>query len=336
MRFLLLKPVKRSLQAILALGVISTAWFVLQLNPIGGAGKEVVFTVHTGDSLTKIASEMHAVGVIHSTFAFRIDTALFGAPVVRPGSYEIPQNSSFGFVKSVLGSAPNVRVVNVLPGLTLREVEMLIVNDAGNSFANSFAKEVNAAIAASPYHPNGSLEGLIGPGQYILSPGTTPAKLLKEMQASFAKQATAAGLTPSATFQGLSAYKLLIAASIVEKEGYYQSNMPKVARVIFNRLKRGGSLQMDSTVLYYLGKDGGRVTPTMLKYKTPYNTYLNAGLTPTPICVVSLAALKAVMNPPAGNWLYFTLVSKDGTEAFANTFAEQLANERLATTRGIK
>ena len=112
--------------------------------------------------------------------------------------------------------------------------------------------------------------------------------------------------------------------------------MPKVARVIFNRLKRGGSLQMDSTVLYYLGKDGGRVTPTMLKYKTPYNTYLNAGLTPTPICVVSLAALKAVMNPPAGNWLYFTLVSKDGTEAFANTFAEQLANERLAATRGIK
>jgi len=226
--------------------------------------------------------------------------------------------------------------VNVLPGLTLREVEMLIVNDAGNTFANSFAKEVNAAISSSAFHPNGSLEGLIGPGQYILSPGTTPAKLLKEMQTSFAKQATAAGLTPHSSIQGLSAYKLLIAASIVEKEGYYQSNMPKVARVIFNRLKRGGSLQMDSTVLYYLGQDGGRVTPAMLKYKTPYNTYLNAGLTPTPICVVSLGALKAVMNAPKGDWLYFTLISKDGTEAFSNTFSEQLANERLAVSRGIR
>lgn len=336
MRFLLLRPVKRAIQALLAIGVISIAWFMLQLNPIGGGGKEVVFTVHPGDSISQIASEMQAVGIIHSTFAFRIDSALFGAPVVRAGSYEIPQNSSFGFVKSIIGNAPNVKVVNVLPGLTLREVEMLIVNDAGNTFANSFAKEVNAAISSSAFHPNGSLEGLIGPGQYILSPGTTPAKLLKEMQTSFAKQAIAAGLTPRSSIQGLSAYKLLIAASIVEKEGYYQSNMPKVARVIFNRLKRGGSLQMDSTVLYYLGQDGGRVTPTMLKYKTPYNTYLNAGLTPTPICVVSLGALKAVMNAPKGNWLYFTLVSKDGTEAFSNTFAEQLANERLAASRGIR
>jgi len=336
MRFLLLKPVKRTVQATLAIGVIATVWFALQLNPLGGAGKEVVFTVHPGDSITQIASEMHAVGIIHSTFAFRIDTALFGAPVVRAGSYEIPQNSSFGFVKSVIGSAPNVRVVSVLPGLTLREVETLIVNDAGTSFATSFAKEAKAAITTSSYNPNGSLEGLIGPGNYILSPGTTPAKLLKEMQASFKKQAAAAGLTPETRIQGLNAYKLLTAASIVEKEGYYQSNMPKVARVIFNRLKRGGSLQMDSTVLYSLGQDGGQVTRTMLKYKTPYNTYLNAGLTPTPICVISLGALKAVMNAPKGNWLYFTLISKDGTEAFSNTFAEQLANERLAASRGIR
>jgi len=160
---------------------------MLQLNPIGGGGKEVVFTVHPGDSISQIASEMQAVGIIHSTFAFRIDSALFGAPVVRAGSYEIPQNSSFGFVRSIIGNTPNVRVVDVHPGLTLREVEMLIVNDAGNTFANSFAQEVNAAISSSVFHPNGSLEGLIGPGQYILTPGTTPAKLLHEMQASFAK-----------------------------------------------------------------------------------------------------------------------------------------------------
>ena len=112
--------------------------------------------------------------------------------------------------------------------------------------------------------------------------------------------------------------------------------MPKVARVIFNRLKRGGSLQMDSTVLYYLGQDGGKVTPAMLKTKTSYNTYLNSGLTPTPICVVSSSALNAVMHAPAGDWLYFTLVSKDGTEAFASTFAEQLANEYIAYSRGIR
>lgn len=306
------------------------------MNPIGGSGKEAIFTVHPGDSMSQIASEMHTAGIINSPIAFRIDTVLFGSPVVVAGSYEIPQNSSFSFVKSIIGNVPNVRVINVLPGLTLREVEMLIVNDAGNSFANSFAQDVNAAITNNAYHPKSSLEGLIGPGQYVLAPGITPAKLLSEMEASFTKEATSAGLTPRSSIQGLSAYKLLIAASIVEKEGYYPSNMPKVARVIFNRLKRGGSLQMDSTVLYYLGQDGGKVTPAMLKTKSSYNTYLNSGLTPTPICVVSSSALNAVMHAPAGDWLYFTLVSKDGTEAFASTFAEQLANEHIAYSRGIR
>jgi UPF0755 protein len=336
MRFLLLRPVKRVLQAIFVLVAIFLVWFFLQMNPIGGSGKEAVFTVNPGDSVAQIASEMHDAGIIHSTFAFRINSLLFGAPLVRAGSYEIPQNSSFSYVKSVISNLPNVRVVNVLPGHTLREVERQIVSDAGNAFALTFSQAVNEQIALNPFHPNGSLEGLIGPGKYILTPSTTGKSLLKQMQTAFTDMANKAGFSTKTIIQGQNAYQLLIAASIVEKEGYYPSNMPKVARVIFNRLKRGGSLQMDSTVLYYLGKDGGRVTRAMLKQNNPYNTYLNAGLTPTPICVVSPAALNAVLHAPAGKWLYFTLVSKDGTEAFSETFAEQLANERLAASRGIK
>ena len=69
--------------------------------------------------------------------------------------------------------------------------------------------------------------------------------------------------------------------------------------------------------------------------QSPYNTYLNIGLTPTPICMPSPAALSAAVHPPAGGWLYFVLVKKDGTEAFSDTFAEQLANEQLAQQRGV-
>jgi UPF0755 protein len=68
---------------------------------------------------------------------------------------------------------------------------------------------------------------------------------------------------------------------------------------------------------------------------TPYNTYLNTGLTPTPICSPSPQAPSAAVHPPAGGWLYFVLVNKDGTEAFADTYAEQLANEQLAKERGV-
>jgi UPF0755 protein len=124
-------------------------------------------------------------------------------------------------------------------------------------------------------------------------------------------------------------------ASIVEKEGVYEKNMGKVSRVIYNRLAAGTPLQMDSTVLYSLGQDGGPVTPADLRIKSPYNTYLNAGLTPTPICFPSSEALAAALHPTPGKWLYFTLISEDGTEGFSNTYAGQVANEKLATERGL-
>ena len=94
-------------------------------------------------------------------------------------------------------------------------------------------------------------------------------------------------------------------------------------------------LQMDSTVLYAEHRDGGPVTSTDLALNTPYNTYLHTGLTPTPICFPSPASLQAALAPTPGNWLYFVLVSADGTEAFSDTFAGQQANEQLAKSRGL-
>lgn len=328
---MLTKPLGRILIGLAVVLLVGLAWFALQVYPVGGSGREVVVTVHAGDSIATIASEMHAKGVISSPLAFRIDTLLFGAPLVHPGSYSMKQGSSFALVKSILSSP----ILVVTPGLTLREVADAAAADVGNSFGVNFLADAHAASSTNPYQPHGSLEGLIGPGQYVLTPGLTPGQLLTEMEDSFASEAKSVGLSTTTTLEGLDAYQLLTAASIVEKEGYYPSNMPKVARVIFNRLAKGGPLQMDATVLYFFKQDGGTVTHAMLQTATPYNTYLNAGLTPTPICTVSTYALDAVLHAPPGPWYYFTVVDKNGTEAFSTTFAEQLANERLAASRGI-
>ena len=332
---MLTKPLGRVVSGLVVIAVIGFGWFALQAYPLGGSGREVIVTVHPGDSMASIASELHTKGVISSAFAFRLDTLIFGVPIVLPGSYELKQGASFAQVRSILGTTPNVRVVTVIPGLSFHEVALNVAQDTNNAFAVKFLAVASAAAAASAYHPNGSLEGLIGPGQYLIAPKETPEQLLAAMEKSFQREATRAGLSPTATLNGLNAYQLLTAASIVEKEGYYAFNMPKVARVIYNRLARGSALQMDATVLYYFQRDGGTVTHAMLQTPTPYNTYLNPGLTPTPICTVSATALDAVLHPPAGPWLYFTVVDKKGTEAFSTTFAEQLANERLAATRGI-
>ncbi len=311
--------------------LVALVWFLLQAYPLGGEGRLVRVTVHPGDSLSAIAGELHHAGVIASPFAFRLDL-LLGAPTVYPGTYQFHQRSSFAVVKGVLG-AP---VITITPGLTLHEVALQVASREGATYADHFVADATALAATSPFHPSGSLEGLIGAGQYRITPQLGPRQLLAEMIAAFNAQAAALGLDSSTTRAGLDAYQLITAASIVDKEGYYPRNMPKVARVIFNRLARGGPLQMDATVLYALGMDGGTVTHAMLKTKSPYNTYLVNGLTPTPICTVSSDALRAVLDPPPGPWLYFTVVNRSGTEAFATTFAQQLANERIAAANGVR
>jgi len=332
---MLASPLRRVLAAVGAVVVVAIVWFALQYFPIGGSGREVLITVHQGDNMSVIAGELHQAGVLASPFAFRIDSFLEGSPLVHAGDYQLPQGASYSSIRSILSGGPNVPQVDVVPGLTIKEIAGDVANSVGNTFASTFLADATQAATTSAYHPDGNLDGLIGPGLYLITPGETPAQLLAAMQAGFAAEATAAGLTPTTTAEGLDAYQLLISASIVEKEGYYVKNMPDVARVIFNRLARNMPLQMDSTVLYALGLDGGTVTPAMLQTHTPYNTYLNVGLTPTPICVVSPQALAAVLNPPAGTWLYFVLVDKSGDMAFSTTYAKQLAQEAIAAKAGV-
>ena len=335
MPFLPTRTLRRVFAALVLVLLVVVGWFYLQINPIGGPGALVVVTVQPGESISTLASDLHAEGVISSPFAFRIDTLLFGSLQVQSGSYQIAKNSSFAHVKSVFGSTPNVKVVSVTPGLTLHEVALQILNDENAQFADSFVSDALAAAAKSPYHPNHLFEGLLGVGSYIIKPTDTPSSLVARMTTSFDREAASVGLTPSTTINGLSAYQLIIAASIVEKEGYYAVNMPKVARVIYNRLHVGQMLQMDSTVCFPLNLDPCPATVALEQTNSPYNTYKIPGLTPTPICSVSTVALNAVLHAPSGPWLYFVLVKRDGTMAFAATYQEQLANEATARRNGV-
>ncbi|HXY28279.1 MAG TPA: endolytic transglycosylase MltG, partial [Acidimicrobiales bacterium] len=254
-----------------------------------------------------------------------------------PGDYALHQNQTFSEVRALLVAGPNVYPVNVRPGYTLAEVAARVDSVPGHS-DGAFEKVASSGVVHSAFSPPGSdnLEGLLGTGAYLVLPGESDQTLLTEMVQRFDRDAQAVGLsTASAAALGLTPYQVITAASVVEKEGYYAFNMPKVARVIYNRLAQGKPLQMDSTVLYALGQDGGPVTPADEKVQSPYNTYLNTGLPPTPICMPSTTALAAAVHPPAGDWLYFTLVDKNGTMAFADTYAEQLANEALAQSRGL-
>jgi UPF0755 protein len=312
-------------------------WYELESHAFGPAGRREVVQIVPGESVNSVVGKLSARGVIGSSLAFHIYDVVHGSPTLTPGYYLLHQNLSFAEVRSVLDGGPDIAAVTVLPGLTLNEVARR-VDDLPGHHRGAFARLAGSGTVHSTFSPPGSdnLEGMLGTGTYLVLPGETDSTLLTAMVHRFDTQATTAGLSASsASAMGLSPYQVIIAASIVEKEGYIPKNMPDVARVIYNRLAKGTPLQMDATVLYSLGQDGGRVTPQDLKLVTPYNTYLTKGLTPTPICSPSPIAVSAAVHPPVGQWLYFVLVSKDGTEAFADTFAEQLANEKLAQQRGV-
>jgi len=312
-------------------------WYELEAHALGSPGPQVVVTVHEGESTDSVVNALSQQHVIGSSLAFQVSEVFHGTPSVLPGSYAMHQNLAFSEVRTLLAAGPNIYPVDVRPGFTFTEVAQQVDSVPGHA-EGGFAKAeasgaVHSTIAATD--PN-NLEGMLGTGTYLIPPGESDTAILTDMVQRFDHDIAAAGLTDaSASALGLTEYQVLIAASIVEKEGYIPVNMPDTARVIYNRLAQGTPLQMDSTVLYALGQDGGPVTSQDLKIQSPYNTYLNTGLTPTPICMPSMNALQAAVHPPAGAWLYFVLVNKNGTMAFSDTYAEQMANEQLAKSRGL-
>jgi UPF0755 protein len=312
-------------------------WYELQSHALGQAGRREIVEVRSGESVNSVVSQLSADHVIGSPFAFRVFEVVHGTPSLVPGQYLLHQNETFGEVRAILNGGPNILAVTVDPGLTLHEVAER-VDDLPGHATGGFEKVAASGVVHSVFSPPGSnnLEGMLGTGSYLMLPGESDTAILTKMVHRFDTQATAAGLSTSAAAAfGLTPYQMITSASIVEKEGYIPKNMPDVARVIYNRLAAGTPLQMNATVLYSLGQDGGAVTSADLKLQTPYNTYLNVGLTPTPICSPSSIALKAAVHPPTGGWLFFVLIKKDGTEAFADTYPEQLANQRLAAKNGV-
>ena len=130
--------------------------------------------------------------------------------------------------------------------------------------------------------------------------------------------------------------ELLIKASILEREVNIEQYYPMVARVIENRLTQPqaetvGYLNMDSTVLYGVGKVGGVPTANEVADESnPYNTYKHKGLPPGPISSPSDLALESMLNPADGDWLYFVTVNLDtGETKFAATLEEQEKNRAL-------
>ncbi|MEU3988130.1 endolytic transglycosylase MltG [Streptomyces platensis] len=184
--------------------------------------------------------------------------------------------------------------------------------------AGSTAKAAKRAHLPLPAEAKGNPEGYLFPATYPISSDTTPASLLTYMVKT-AKERLAA--------DGVSSYRTVLIASIVQAEADRPADMGRVARVIDNRLAHPMPLQMDSTINYALGRSTLHTSHADTRTKSPYNTYRYQGLPPTPIGNPGADALKAAGAPPAGDWLYFVTV-KPGDTRFTADYQKHLRNVR--------
>jgi peptidoglycan lytic transglycosylase G len=176
-----------------------------------------------------------------------------------------------------------------------------------------------------PAYAKGSLEGFILPSNYEIVPSSSPGEILAEMVARSNRLAEDIDLVDGARRVGRTPLEILTIASIIQAESGRKLDMPKISRVIHNRLnhKPAMRLQVDSTVMYGLNKYGISASLEDLKSRSPYNTYARLGLPPGPICNPGYDAIKAALKPATGPWLWFvTTDPKKGVTKFAGSESE--------------
>lgn len=290
--------------------------------PGPGSGEAQV-TVAAGDSGQAIGTKLVDLGVVATVGAFTdAYSANAQATSIQPGTYAVKQQmKASDAVNALLDQANRVSSRVTIPeGYTaeqiyqrIYEVTTIPVDELTAAAADPSALGVPAAVD--------NIEGWLYPATYEFEPGSSATQVLSAMVAKTVQELTAAGL---ATDQ---METVLIKASIVEREGKLDEDRPKIARVIENRLAIDMPLQIDAVVAYGLGISGTELTNADTSEAqppyNPYNVYKVPGLPPTPIASPGAASVNAVLNPAAGDWMFWVTVNLDtGETKFATTYDE--------------
>ena len=182
-----------------------------------------------------------------------------------------------------------------------------------------------------------SLEGLLMPATYEYEPGkTTSVQLVAKSLVKMAEYMRDRYIERNMEIDSIAPtpYHVLILASLVERESSIESELPLIAGVFVNRLKKGIRLQTDPAVMYGVSPDfRGPLRLSQLRKDTPYNTYTRAGLPPTPIAMPSAASIAAVLNPANTNALYFVARGPDPKEGHIFSATLQEHNRAVAQYR---
>lgn len=323
--------------AILILALITYFWWqntTAPANPQDTTQKP--FLITRGESLQSVASKLEKEGFIKDDLAFRVFVQLQGKQKdIKAGNYRLSPSLSLSQVVSLLIAGPKELWVTYPEGLRREEILDKTVKGLGMDQASAvkFASEFMAESRG--------LEGQLFPDTYLFAPDVTSDVVVSKMKNTFDARITDQ-MREDTKKNGLTFSQTLVLASIVERETKSGEERPIVAGILLKRLDAGWALQADATlqyivakkceimqVVYYYDKCDWWRMPTSVdkQIRSPYNTYLNKGLPPSPIANPGLSAIKAAIYPEESEY-WFYLHGSDGQIRYARNAEEHAENVR--------
>lgn len=299
-------------------GVFGLRQWLFQRWPVTPPGVQRV-VIAPGTALPQVAAQLERAGVVGDAERFvRLARWREAAQKIKAGEYEFVRAATPAAVLDRLVAGDVVKIRITIPeGLTLKEIAARVA-DAGIGTPGQFVKAASDLARIGRLGvPGKTLEGYLFPETYTVTTTTTPVEVVRAMVAQFERQLTPQ-LLAAARARGLDRHALVTLASIVQKEAGTVEEMPLIAAVFHNRLRKGMLLQADPTVIYGVPDFDGNLTRAHLRTPTPYNTYTRAGLPPGPIASPGLAALKAAAEPARSDAFYF-VARGDGRHEFNTT-----------------
>jgi UPF0755 protein len=299
----------------------------------GGPGHgKVIFQVKDGDSTSTIGRNLKSAGVVASVDAFI--EASNGKNTIQVGFYQLKKKMAADDAFKVLNNPDNIikDTVTIPEGLRAVDIVAILADKTKYSTQDFEDALKNPKALGLPAYAQGNAEGYLFPSTYPFGPTEKPADMLKDMVDRWKQAASEDGLVSGAAKVGRTPAEVMTIASLIQAEGR-GSDMPKVSRVIYNRLDgpgdqegTNGRLQIDATINYALHRKGVvAVTDEETHVDSPYNTYDNPGLPPGPIDSPGDDAIKAALHPAPGPWYYYLTVNlRTGETKFGKTYQDFL------------
>ena len=315
---------------LLALVAIEAGRAVIPPRPLRAGPRTVEILPQQG--LLDIARILTDAEVIRSRFAFVALAVLRGtARSLKAGEYEVPKGASLLAILQLMEAGKvKPHLVVLKEGFTVRELARQLETE-GLAQAPDVLR-----VAQSPLFAQGlgieadGLEGYLFPDTYQMTKGMRVEEILGRMVQRFREKIATPETLALARERGLGLHELVTLAAIVEKEAVVRDELPIIAGVFWNRLKRDMLLQADPTVAYAVGKEGRAPTREDLQVDHPFNTYRYRGLPPGPIGSPGRAAVEATLAPATVPYLYFVAID-DRHHHFSETLDEH--NQAVARYR---